>query len=169
MGSTASLSFFEVVFFFSMLAYGLRVVADSACGPVAHCKVTNFRGQKRCTYRLKNANDQIFSSCTELSGAGRVLLVHSKITFSIARNVIMIGLLSKRGDVERTSPRCLLWPFQTYSKLISGSLHLSGSQAPPSSALPHTVRRPIPQEQLLSLRVLEPLPLDVLSVRFRDR
>ncbi|MDE6326217.1 MAG: hypothetical protein K2M02_08600, partial [Duncaniella sp.] len=35
----------------------------------------------------------------------RVLIVHSKITFSIARNVIMIGLLSKREDVVTTSSR----------------------------------------------------------------
>jgi len=34
-----------------------------------------------------------------------VYRVHSKITFSIARNVIMIGLLSKRGDVGMTTPR----------------------------------------------------------------
>ena len=30
-----------------------------------------------------------------------VLMVHSKITFSIARNVIMIGLLSKRGALRQ--------------------------------------------------------------------
>ncbi len=41
----------------------------------------------------------------ELYWGGGVVLVHSKITFSIARNVIMIGLLSKRGDVVTTSPR----------------------------------------------------------------
>ncbi len=34
-----------------------------------------------------------------------VLIVHSKITFSIARNVIMIGLLALRGDVVITLPR----------------------------------------------------------------
>ena len=32
---------------------------------------------------------------------GCVLKVHSKITFSIARNVIMIGLLSKRGALRQ--------------------------------------------------------------------
>ena len=34
-----------------------------------------------------------------------VLTVHSKITFSIARNVIMIGLLSKREDDVISSSR----------------------------------------------------------------
>ena len=35
--------------------------------------------------------------------------VHSKVTFSIARNVIMIGLLSKRGHVAK---RFLVWFFK---------------------------------------------------------
>ena len=75
--------------------------------PPAHCKVTNFIGQKLCTMQLKKSNRDFFRYVVEQSTLPGVLLVHSKITFSIARNVIMIGLLSKRGDVVKTSPRCL--------------------------------------------------------------
>jgi hypothetical protein len=34
-------------------------------------------------------------------GLGNVITTKAKVTFSIARNVIMIGLLSKRGDAVR--------------------------------------------------------------------
>jgi hypothetical protein len=48
---------------------------------------------------------EIFSRGHELFQMTRVLIVHSKITFSIARNVIMIGLLSKREDDVISSSR----------------------------------------------------------------
>ena len=37
-----------------------------------------------------------------------LLTVIYRALLAIARNVIMIGLLSKRGDVVMTSPRCFL-------------------------------------------------------------
>ncbi len=40
-----------------------------------------------------------------LFASGYVVIMHSKITFSIARNVIMIGLLSKREDDVISSSR----------------------------------------------------------------
>ena len=43
-------------------------------------------------------------NCNEPFVAIIVFIVHSKITFSIARNVIMIGLLGKWGDVVITLP-----------------------------------------------------------------
>lgn len=48
---------------------------------------------------------EIFSRGHELFQTTHVLIVHSKITFSIARNVIMIGLLSKREDDVISSSR----------------------------------------------------------------
>ena len=41
------------------------------------------------------------------SAPNHVLLMHSKITFSIAKNVIMIGLLSKREDDVISSSRLI--------------------------------------------------------------
>ena len=50
-----------------------------------------------------------FQPFMNLFASGYVVIMHSKITFSIARNVIMIGLLSKRGDVVTTTPRLVLY------------------------------------------------------------
>ena len=87
-------------------------MADSACGPVAHCKVTNFLGQKHCTYRLKNANDQSFSSCTELSGFGRVLLVLARLREQVS--ILQARLASAQGEAralrrQLVASGCLPW------------------------------------------------------------